>query len=286
VTCEETRIILHALIDNELDAGQTADVEAHVGCCPHCTARMCHYRGMREALSASSMRYQVPESLRGRIERALPTTASSAPRARATSRRRLLKGYSIGGLVSTALTGAVAAGAPYWRTLFNGFAFGSALSAAATALFMIAVVRSDQDQVIVSDVVSAHLRSLQANHLTDVQSSDQRGVEPWLNDRLGIAPPVPDLTAQGFKLIGGRIDYVLGKPVAAIVYRRSDHLINVFVAQGAQAERGARVGTMQGVNAVLWSEKGLNLCAVGDLSAEELAEFRKQFEAAAWTGQI
>ena len=151
---------------------------------------------------------------------------------------------------------------------------------------MIAVIRSDQDQVIVSDVVSAHLRSLRANHLTDVQSSDQHGVEPWFNDRLGIAPPVPDLTTKGFNLIGGRIDYVLGKPVAAIVYRRSDHLINLFVAPGAEVERGARVETMQGVNVVLWSENGLNLCAVGDLSTEELADFRKQFEAAAWAGHI
>jgi anti-sigma factor RsiW len=281
VTCEETRIMLHALIDNELDAGQTADVEAHVGCCPHCTARMCHYRGMREALSASSMRYQAPESLRGRIERALPTTASSALRARATSRRRLLKGYSIGGLVSTALTGAAAAGAPYWRTLFNGFAFGSALSAAATALFMIAVVRSDQDQVIVSDVVSAHLRSLQESHLTDVGASDQHGFKPWFSNRLGAAPPVPDLTSQGFNLIGGRIDYVLGKPVAALVYQRDDHVINVFVAQDGDADRSPKLATLQGVNVELWSEKGLNLCAVGDVSAKDLQDIRKRFEAAA-----
>ena len=174
--------------------------------------------------------------------------------------------------------------APRWHTLFKGFAFGTALSATAAALFMIAVFRSDQDQFIVSDVVSAHLRSLQANHLTDVQSSD--GVEPWLGNRLGVAPPVPDLARQGFSLVGGRIDYVLGKPVAAIVYRRSNHLINLFIAQDAQAERSARVETMQGVNVDLWSEKGLNLCAVGDVSAEELEEFRKTFEAAAWAGPI
>jgi anti-sigma factor RsiW len=177
-----------------------------------------------------------------------------------------------------------AAAAPRRHTLFKGFAFGSALSAAAAALLMIAVIRSDQDQFIVSDVVSAHLRSLQANHLTDVQSSD--GVEPWLGNRLGVAPPVPDLARQGFSLIGGRIDYVLGKPVAAIVYRRSNHLINLFVAQGAQAERSAKVETMQGVNVDLWSEKGLNLCAVGDVSAEELEDFRRKFEAAAWADPI
>jgi len=187
--------------------------------------------------------------------------------------------------IKATLPATAAAAAPSRRMLFKGFAFGSALSAAA-ALLLIAVIRSDQDQVIVSDVVSAHLRALQGNHLTDVQTGDQHGVGAWFSDRLGVAPPVPDLTPQGFNLIGGRIDYVLGKPVAAIVYRRSDHLINLFVAQGADAEHVARLETMQGVNVVLWSEKGLNLCAVGDLSAEELAEFRRQFEAAAWTDHI
>jgi anti-sigma factor RsiW len=119
-----------------------------------------------------------------------------------------------------------------------------------------------------------------------VRASDQHGFKAWFSNRLGVAPPVLDLTSQGFNLIGGRIDYVLGKPVAAIVYRRNDQLINLFVAQGAEVEHSARVETMQGVNVVLWSEKGLNLCAVGDLSAEELADFRKQFEAAAWAGHI
>jgi anti-sigma factor RsiW len=144
----------------------------------------------------------------------------------------------------------------------------------------------DHDQVIVSDVVSAHLRSLEGNHLTDVRTGDHQGNKPWLDNRLGAAPHVPDLTAQGFSLVGGRIDYVLGRPVAAIVYRRGGHLINLFVAQGAEGGRAARVATMQGVNVDLWSEKGLNLCAVGDVSADELEEFRKTFEAAAWAGQI
>jgi anti-sigma factor RsiW len=132
----------------------------------------------------------------------------------------------------------------------------------------------------------AHLRSLEANRLTDVQTGDQQVLKPWLGNRLGVAPPVPDLTAQGFSLVGGRIDYVLGKPVAAIVYRRSGHVINLFVAQGPEADRAARVATVQGVNADLWSEKGLNLCAVGDVSADELEDFRKKFEAAAWTAHI
>ena len=94
------------------------------------------------------------------------------------------------------------------------------------------VVRSDQDQRILGDVVSAHLRSLQAEHLTDVPSTDQHTVKPWFNGKLAVAPPVVDLTAQGFTLLGGRLDYIDGKAVAAIVYRRRVHVINLFVRPG------------------------------------------------------
>jgi len=252
MNCDEAEILLHGLVDNEVDPEHAYRIETHTRDCAGCAARLRLHRAMRRMMANADLRFPAPPGLRTRIKATLPVVAA----------------------------------APSRRTLFRGFAFGSALSVAAAALLMIAVIRSDQDQVIVSDVVSAHLRSLQANHLTDVQSSYKRGVEPWFNDRLGIAPPVPDLTTKGFNLIGGRIDYVLGKPVAAIVYRRSDHLINLFVAPGAEVERGARFETMQGVNVVLWSENGLNLCAVSDLSAEDLADFRKQFEAAAWAGHI
>jgi anti-sigma factor RsiW len=253
MNCDEAESLLHGLVDDEIDAEHACRIETHLGDCARCAAQLRLHRVMRKMMSSADLRFSAPPGLRTRIKAMLPAAAVAAP---------------------------------YRRTLFKGFAFGSALSAAAAALLMIAVIRSDQDQVIVSDVVSAHLRSLRANRLTDVQTGDQHGVKPWFGDRLGVAPPVPDLTPQGFSLIGGRIDYVLGKPVAAIVYRRSDHLINLFVAQGAEAERSARVATMQGVNVDLWSEKGLNLCAVGDVSAEELEDFRKKFEAAAWAGQV
>jgi anti-sigma factor RsiW len=252
MNCDETEILLHGLLDDEVDPEHAYRIETHLGDCTRCAAQLRVLRVMREAMAKADLRFTAPPGLRTRIKAMLPVAAVAAP-----SR----------------------------RTLFRGFAFGSALSAAA-ALLLIAVTRPDQDRVIVSDVVSAHLRSLEANRLTDVQTGDQQGVKPWLGNRLGAVPPAPDLTAQGFSLVGGRIDYVLGKPVAAIVYRRGGHLINLFVAQGAEAERAARVATMQGVNVDLWSEKGLNLCAVGDVSADELEEFRKKFEAAAWAGQI
>jgi anti-sigma factor RsiW len=252
MNCDEAEILLHGLVDNELDHEHADRIEAHVRDCARCAAQLDQHRVMRERMANADLRFAAPPGLRTRINARLSASVGARP---------------------------------YLRTLFKGFAFGSALSAAAAALLMIAVTRSDPDQVIVSDVVSAHLRSLQASRLIDVQPGDH-AVRPWLGNRLGVAPPVPDLSSEGFSLVGGRIDYVLGKPVAAIVYRTGGHLINLFVAQGADAEHGARLATLQGVNVDLWSEKGFNLCAAGDVSGEELDDFRRKFEAAAWTGQI
>ena len=255
--CDEAEILLHGLVDDEIDPEYASRVATHVRDCVGCAAQLRLHRVIRQMISNADLRFRASPRLRGRITAMLPV-APAAP-----DRRPLFKGFAL-----------------------KGFAFGSVLSAAAAALLMIAVVGPDRDQAIVSDVVSAHLRSLQAQHLTDVQTGDRQAVTPWFSERLGVAPPVPDLSSQGFNLIGGRIDYVLGKAVAAIVYRRSDHVINLFIAQGAGVEQSARVETMRGLSVDLWSEKGLNLCAVGDLSAEEIEDFRRKFEAAASAGQI
>jgi anti-sigma factor RsiW len=122
---------------------------------------------------------------------------------------------------------------------------GAAASAIAASGLLLVVVRRGDDRRAIGEIVSAHLRSLQAQHLTDVQSTDQHTVKPWFNGRLDVAPPVVDLTAQGFTLLGGRLDYVDAKPVAAIVYRRRVHVINLFCAPAPGAvtnTKGRRMG--------------------------------------------
>jgi anti-sigma factor RsiW len=254
MTCDEAEILLHALIDNELDAGHAREVEAHIAGCPSCAARLAAYRQMSGQIAAADLRYAAPASLRARIEAALPKAQAASNVTPMPSRRGVLR----------------------------GFAMGSAASAiAATGLFAI-VLRNDDEQRIDSEIVSAHLRSLQAGHLIDVVSSDQHTVKPWFNGKLDASPPVIDLTAQGFTLIGGRLDYVDARPIGAVVYKRRAHIINLFVAQTSNMERRApTIETIQGFNIRRWRDRGLNYWAISDIGADELAEFGEKFDAAA-----
>jgi anti-sigma factor RsiW len=255
MNCEEAEVLLHALIDGELDAGHAREVEAHIAGCPRCAAALSDYREISKAMASADVRYTAPPELRRRIEAALPQ-----PQAQVVQM-------------------------PSRRAVLRGFAMGSAVSAiAATGLFAI-VVRNDDMERIQSEVVSAHLRSLQAGHLIDVVSTDQHTVKPWFNGKLDVAPPVIDLTAQGFTLIGGRLDYVDARAIGAVVYRRRQHVINLFVAQTASTERSAaKIETVQGFNIRHWSDRGLNYWAVSDLARDELADFGDKFEAAMGSG--
>jgi anti-sigma factor RsiW len=246
MTCDEADVMLHALIDDELDAGHAREIEVHAQNCTRCAAQLAAYRDLRHSLRVGNLGYPAPASLRRTIDRAVPSAAM-------TNRRTLLKGFALGSLVS----------------------------AAAAASVALVIVRDDRDQRIVGEAISAHLRSLQADHLTDVLSSDQHTVKPWFNGRIDLAPPVIDLTGRGFTLVGGRLDFIDGKPVAAIVYRRRVHVINLFVAQGLGTILPApRTESVQGFNIRRWSEGGLNLLAISDLNPEELEEFGTKFEEA------
>ena len=243
--CDEAEILLQALIDGELDAGHARDVENHVADCPHCAALLRDYRAMSKAIAEAGASYIAPPELRRRIEAALPQPRQLQSR----------------------------------RAVLRGFAMGSAVSALAATGLVAIVLRHDDVERIQSEVVSAHLRSLQAGHLTDVISTDRHTVKPWFNGKLDVSPPVIDLPAEGFTLIGGRLDYIDARAIGAVVYRRRQHIINLFVSQTASTEaRPAKFETIQGFNIRRWSDRGLNYWAVSDLAKNELADFGEKFE--------
>jgi anti-sigma factor RsiW len=246
--CEEAVILLHALIDGELDAGNAREVEAHIVTCSSCAARLRDMQELRKTMSPAVLRYAAPASLRSSIEGKLP-----APLPAKTNRRSLLK----------------------------GFALGATATALAASGLLLMVTRKDDNQRILDEIVSAHLRSLQGEHLVDVVSSDQHAVKPWFNGRLDASPPVMDLTAQGFTLLGARIDYLDANPIAAIVYRRRAHVINVFCKPASSSGPGlASMQSLHGFNVRSWSERGIHLWAVSDIGADELGEFGERFAAA------
>jgi anti-sigma factor RsiW len=260
MNCDECEVLIHALIDGELDAGHARDVEAHVGACPGCAEKLAAFRSMRAAMADAGLKEPASELLRRRIEAALPTGTAAA---------------------TTTEPVVVPMVRPSRRLFIGGFATGTALSGALAASLVLTVMRGEQDQGVADEIVSAHIRSLQAGHLLDVQTSDQHTVKPWFNGRLDVAPPVLDLTGQGFTLLGGRLDYIAGEPVAAIIYQRRKHVINLFVAQRLGNEHaGIGSRTVQGYNVRRWSEQGLDFWAVSDLAGDELDELVQKISGA------
>ncbi len=227
--------------------------------CPACAEKLKAFRAMRDAMADADLKEAAPASLRSRIEAALPRS----PHRRASSLR-------------------VNSCQPSRRTFFGGFAVGAALSAALAASLVLTVVRNDQEQTIADEVVSAHIRSLQAGHLMDVETSDQHTVKPWFNGKVDVAPPVIDLTAEGFTLLGGRLDYIDGEPVASVVYRRRKHVINLFVAQrlGAKSMPGQDPRRSRATMSAIGRKQGLDFWAVSDLAGDELDEFVQKISAA------
>ena len=207
MTCDEAKVLLHGLIDGELDMASARAVEAHVASCQRCAAELRRFREMHQAMACANLRFAAPAALRSRIEAAI---------------------FRAGCAVRRSHRGAPPARLCVWH--------GASAAAAASVVFF--VTRSGEDERLLGDVVSAHRRSLQAEHLADVRSADQQVVRPWFSGKLAVVPPVIDLAAQGFTLVGGRLDTIDGKPVAAIVYRRGVHIINLFVGAAASRSHG------------------------------------------------
>jgi len=246
--CERATTLLSALIDSALGPIARLRVHRHVAGCGACAARLEELRSMQAALRTKLPYHRAPPGLAARIGAALPRE-DPPPVVAATGPRRWfpMPAFSLAG---TGLAGALA---------------GVALT--------VAVIGGQSGQT--TDVIDSHIRSMQAQHLTDVQTSDQHTVKPWLSARLDVSPPVRDLRDDGYPLVGGRLDYIDGHPAAAVVYRRGQHVINLFAWASQGANEPFRDQTRQGFNIVTWRQDGIRYYAVSDVEADQLAQFAK-----------
>jgi anti-sigma factor RsiW len=203
---------------------------------------------LSSAINKFAARYAAPSSLR---ERVITAVRAAEPRPAAERAR---------------------SGANWWQWATMGAVFASGAVAAWTLSLLLAA--QGQIAQLSDDVVADHVRSLMVTHLTDVASSDQHTVKPWFNGKLDYTPPVRDLTQEGFPLVGGRLDYLDGRSVAALVYRRRLHTINLFVWPCDDATpSGIKRLTRRGYNIVNWCDGGMQFWAVSDLNAEEMQTF-------------
>jgi anti-sigma factor RsiW len=241
--CERATSLLSGLIDRALGPLARFRVNRHVAGCDACTAKLEELRAMQAAIRTKLTYHRAPPGLAARIGAALPR--EEAPRVvRPWFRMPAF------GLAGTGLAGAIA-GVALTLLLMGGpndASFG---------------------------VIDAHIRSMQAEHLTDVQTSDQHTVKPWLSARLDVSPPVRDLKDAGFPLVGGRLDYVDGHTAAAVVYMRAKHVINLFAWASSGKDEPFHDETRQGFNVITWRHAGIRYYAVSDVEADQLAEFAR-----------
>jgi anti-sigma factor RsiW len=246
MNCNESRPLIDANSDGELDLIRHLELEAHLHGCAACTALADAARARSAALRAALPRFTAPPLVVERIRTAFHR--EDAPRAAAGRGSPII--WPIWNFVGMAAALALA--------VIGGFSWGSA-RARSRSLF--------------GEAFSDHVRSLQANHLMDVVSTDQHTVKPWFVGKLEFSPPVADLADLGFPLVGGRLEHMGGRSAAALVFRRRQHVINVFIWPGNESPVGVRADREGGYAARSWSRAGLNFMAVSEIPANELDQF-------------
>jgi len=240
MSCDQTRLYLHAYLDDELGVAEAVRFEAHLADCPDCQTAQSEALAIRAAIRGSDLYYRPSQALALRV--------NAAVRQAARPRSNGMQWMAIAAAVIVTI------GLALFLTLRNRQPGGQELLARA--------------------VVDSHIRSLQANHLVDVPSSDHHTVKPWFQGRLDFSPPVPDLAAQGWPLEGGRLDYIDGKTVAAIVYERRKHQVNVFLWPAGQSpDEPVLQQTAQGYHVVHWTANGMTYWITSDLNPAELQQF-------------
>jgi anti-sigma factor RsiW len=234
MNCEKVHDFLDAYSTDELDLVSAMEVESHLADCSKCVSDLASIRSLRMTLREPSLRYAAPSALRDRLEAARPRQSP----------------------------------AKHWR---------AARIAAMILLFLVPCVawylsasRSNATQ-LADEITASHVRSLQGDHLLDVPSTDQHTVKPWFSGKIDFSPTVVDLKSEGFPLVGGRLDYIERRTVAAVVYQHGKHVINVFVWPTSEMDSPPKSSQHNGFKLITWRGRGLVYAAVSDMNEQDLS---------------
>jgi anti-sigma factor RsiW len=262
--------LMDAYLDGELDPVTSQKVEQHLRDCRKCEQAYKVETAMAHAISQAAPYYKAPIELRERVQFSLreaigvttsrgATRHDSLPLRRPEAARRSI----------------------FFDMPWNWLALAAVIVLAAilASSLLPRLWQPGADQFLATQLIASHVRSLMADHLTDVASSDQHTVKPWLDAKLDFAAPVVDLSGEGFPLIGGRLDYLDNRPVAALVYQRRKHFINLFIwPTTSEASKMQKAVTRQGYNLLQWVDGDFTYWAVSDVNSTDLQNFKQLFE--------
>jgi anti-sigma factor RsiW len=246
MNCDEMQGLIHAYADEELDVVTALHVDRHLTECPACQSLYRQCNELRQLVQREAVSFRATKTLENSVRASLRAEDVAVGGAASRTSHRWLS----------------------WLVPVTA----AALIAIATIAIWVLRIHSDSE-MLAAQVVSSHIRSLITDHVSDVVSSDRHTVKPWFSGKLDFSPVVTDLSSQGFPLIGGRLDYLDGRPVATLVYRRSQHIIDLFEWPSPDVSSPPATATIKGFNMRHWTESHMTYWAVSDLNAEELATF-------------
>jgi anti-sigma factor RsiW len=251
MNCQQTKPLIDPYADGELNATGILELEKHIHDCPACALAWRNAQTLKKSLKQDALFFSAPPELRRRIKAELRSQVETKPR------------WS------------------FWNWNWLTTATTSVATACLALLLTLTLTRPSVEQRLAQEIVSSNIRSLMADHMLDVVSTDQHTVKPWFNGKLDFSPPVRDLAAQEFPLVGGRLDYIGGRSVAALVFHRNKHVINLFIwPESEKDSKPAASASLQGYNVIHWTNASMTFWAVSDLNKKELMEFVQDYDIA------
>jgi anti-sigma factor RsiW len=270
MNCEEATKLMGGYLDGELDPITNQAIERHLRECRNCDQAYKTHGLLIRAIGNATPYYKAPAELRERIQSSLREEMAERPTRNVARDAQPLFPRRQPGPRTILL------GTPWnWLGLAAAIIFAAIIALNLVPRWQ----RPGADQFLATQLIASHVRSLMASHLTDVASSDQHTVKPWLDTKLDFAPPVVDLSSEGFPLIGGRLDYLDNRPAAVLIYQRRKHFINLFVWPAeANTSKATKTMSRQGYQLLHWVDSDFNYWAVSDVNANDLQTLKQQFE--------